>query len=91
MNVFLSVFLDAPIVLEPVDIPGHTLQLLQAADSLFTLKEEEELKPRAWWRSNDERTVYYGMEKTMDVVKDVLSKSKFDVSPGKMLFCGRQI
>jgi len=72
------VFLNAPNTLEPSDIPGHTLQLLQAAESFASTETDDSLTPRAWWRANEDKTVYYGLEGSLELFKEVLSKNKFD-------------
>ena len=49
-----------------------------AAEDMATT-EDPALIPRAWWRSNKERTVYKGMEDSILMIRDVLRQRKFDV------------
>jgi hypothetical protein len=62
------VFVDAPHILIP---EGHSFGMLQTADSSVI--------PRAWWRSNDERTVYTGLNESLLYFRDVLRETRFQV------------
>jgi hypothetical protein len=80
------VFVDAPHVLQPVDlinaharnpalsfdVPEADLQTVEQLDPLLT--------PRAWWRPNPERTKGVGLEESLATVKEVLKMRMFDVS-----------
>jgi hypothetical protein len=72
-----AVFLNPPIVLEAGDLAGLTTDKL---DSTATF-DAPELVPRAWWKSNEDRTVYYGHHESVLYIRDFLHKSEvpFDV------------
>lgn len=83
-----TVFLDAPHILQPIDValdfgtierPPEPEQVDPAAEV------DPETIPRAWWRANDDKTVYRGVDETLVYVRDFLkkevaSKGPFDVS-----------
>lgn len=71
------VFLDAPILLQPADMPQSTGSV-QALDSIQAPPEEPELQPRAWWRANREKSIYYGVPQTMEYLRDYLKDQKFN-------------
>lgn len=73
------VFVDAPHVVNPADLPGHSLEWLQAAESIATTKDDSSLTPRGWWQSNPERTVCTGLEKTLLYLRDMLQETTFQV------------
>ncbi|KAL0955690.1 hypothetical protein HGRIS_001914 [Hohenbuehelia grisea] len=70
-------FFDAPIVLHPVDLstfaanPQASLEALKSVD-------DPSATPRAWWRANDERTRAFGLEITLERLRDLLKREKFD-------------
>ena len=82
------VFVDAPHVLQPVDlinayarnstsnfdlnVPEVDLQTSEIQDPLLT--------PRAWWRPNPERTKGIGLPESLTVVRDILKTRRFEVS-----------
>jgi Serine hydrolase (FSH1) len=76
----LVVFIDAPMVLQPVDIPS-TLQ--SAAEQDRTLDapgaDDPAATPRAWWRSNAARTHLIGLEESLAYIRDVLARDHFQV------------
>ncbi|KAJ8074817.1 Family of serine hydrolases 3 [Marasmius tenuissimus] len=66
------VFLDAPHVLQPVDLFGDTPEALDSAS-------DPNLTPRGWWKFEDAaKTVVIGLEATLDLIRDTLHGSKFD-------------
>ncbi|KAF5375540.1 hypothetical protein D9615_009143 [Tricholomella constricta] len=67
------VFIDAPIILQPVDIPGSTSQ-----SSESSLNTDPTLTPRTWWKDNPDKTVAYGLKESIEAVRDVLKTRKFD-------------
>ncbi|KAF8712404.1 hypothetical protein AX14_013123 [Amanita brunnescens Koide BX004] len=80
------VFVDAPVVLQPADLNGLSAQNtaqqtvlaeLGAAEASATT-DDPALTPRAWWKSNKERTVFTGMEDSILMIRDVLKQRKFD-------------
>ncbi|KAK2463044.1 hypothetical protein APHAL10511_004699 [Amanita phalloides] len=80
------VFVDAPIILQPVDLAAwssqNTALLTSFAESglleVSTGAEDPALIPRAWWKANKERTIYAGIEESILVIRDVLKKRTFD-------------
>ena len=77
-----EVFVDAPHVLQPVDLAGMSTTALGASEAAVNTPEPnpEEL-PRGWWRSNPERTRYEGVVESLASLSEVLSKDTFDVCP----------
>ncbi|KAF8489687.1 serine hydrolase FSH [Gautieria morchelliformis] len=70
------VFVDAPHDLVPVDLPGHALEWLQAAEANATTKDDS-LTPRAWWRANDEKTVCNGLQESLLLLREILRETTF--------------
>ncbi|TDL23102.1 FSH1-domain-containing protein [Rickenella mellea] len=70
------VFLDAPHILQPVDI-GSSLSDLSAPEASSSSGDPADI-PRAWWKSNAEKTKCFGMEETLDVLKGALSRERYD-------------
>lgn len=80
------VFVDAPHVLQPVDlinayarnstsnfdlnVPEADLQTSEIQDPLLT--------PRAWWRPNPERTKGIGLPESLTVIRDILKTRRFE-------------
>jgi len=66
------VCLDGPHILQPVDMPLDfgSLDRPEAVETTV----DPELIPRAWWRSNEDRTVYIGVDETLVYVRDFLKK-----------------
>ncbi|KAH7907344.1 serine hydrolase FSH [Hygrophoropsis aurantiaca] len=72
------VFLDGPVVLHPVDLVGSSsitsLEALGAAEAVT----DPTMTPRAWWKSNADRTVTHGMNDSLLLLRDTLSKDHYD-------------
>lgn len=80
LTIFASlVFLDAPILLKPADMP-QSAGTAQALDTIQAPPDEPELQPRAWWKANSDKTVYYHVPETMEYMRNYLKNEKFDVS-----------
>ena len=80
--VWLTVFVDAPNVLLPADIPGTDISSPADTQESSSLTEAEAaaLTPRAWWRTNPERTRSVGLEASLLVLRDILhGGARFDV------------
>jgi hypothetical protein len=84
-----TVFIDAPILLTPPDLawqsaPGanqseaSNLQALGAAEAQ-NIDSDPALAPRGWWRHNAEKTRAIGLEESLLVVRDALTKDKYEV------------
>ncbi|KAL4079240.1 serine hydrolase FSH [Scleroderma citrinum] len=75
------VFLDGPIVLQPIDLDGDSsnasLSALGASEAAVT-SSDPTLVPRAWWKANPERTVARGLEESLVVLRDVLQRDRYD-------------
>ncbi|KAI6046426.1 serine hydrolase FSH [Pisolithus marmoratus] len=65
------VFIDAPIILQPIDLDGGLSNVIAASP-------DPALTPRAWWRVNPERTRAHGLEESLMVLRDVLRRDRFD-------------
>ncbi|CAE6346996.1 unnamed protein product [Rhizoctonia solani] len=72
------VFLDAPILLQPVDMPQSAASV-EALDTVKAPPEEPELQPRAWWRANSDKTDYYHVPETIEYLKNYLKDQKFNL------------
>jgi Serine hydrolase (FSH1) len=79
LNISYPVFIDAPHVLVPADLPGHSLEWLQAAESVAMTKGDSSLTPRAWWKSNSEKSVCIGLEQSLLFLRDILREATFQV------------
>jgi len=74
------VFVDAPNVLQPVDVAGKSW-----ADSLASFgaaeaaeaTQDPSLTPRAWWRYNADKTVAVGLKDSIGYVRDILRTRRF--------------
>ncbi|KAG5646207.1 hypothetical protein DXG03_004033 [Asterophora parasitica] len=79
-----TVFIDAPHVLQPADLPGGTAQSSGTnlasfgASEAANANEDPALTPRAWWKVNADKTVAYGLREAIEVVRDVLKARTFD-------------
>ena len=80
----LTVFVDAPHVLTPVDMavltsssPESSLDNLGAAEA--TEETDPALSPRGWWRVNATHTLTNGLEDSLATLRDVLAKDHYEV------------
>ncbi|KAF8601699.1 FSH1-domain-containing protein [Ceratobasidium sp. AG-I] len=71
------VFLDAPIMLKPADMPNSASNV-QALDTIQAAPDEPELQPRAWWTVNSDKSVYYHLPETVEYLKNYLKNERFD-------------
>lgn len=71
------VFLDAPILLQPVDMP-QGIASVEGLDTVKAAPEEPELQPRAWWRANSDKSVYYHVPETIEYLKNYLKDQRFN-------------
>lgn len=71
------VFVDAPHVLSPADLARafNTPEELGAPEATET---DPALTPRAWWKSDAQRTQTIGAEASFELLRDVLSKDHYD-------------
>jgi hypothetical protein len=79
----MAVFVDAPHVILPADLTGHTsvnaLESLGAAEAA-NADSDPSVTPRAWWKANAERTKAQGLAESLEYIKQVLKGRRFDVS-----------
>ena len=76
---YLAVFVDGPMVLQPVDLDGFTSSALGASE-VTVATSDPALTPRAWYKANPDRTVATGLEDSLQMLKDVLSRDYYVVS-----------
>ncbi|KIJ15528.1 hypothetical protein PAXINDRAFT_169001 [Paxillus involutus ATCC 200175] len=69
------VFIDGPVVLQPVDLDGPTANALGASE---VTTADPTLTPRAWWKANPDRTVASGLEDSLKLLRDVLRQDHYD-------------
>jgi hypothetical protein len=77
-----AVFIDAPHVLLPADLaasfgPATDLSSLGAGEA--EADGDAALRPRAWWKTNPERTMMIGVEDSLAALRDVLRKDRYEV------------
>ena len=69
--------------MHPVDLVGPTsinaLESLGAAEAV-NADQDASLMPRAWWKSNAEKTKAVGLAESLEYIKQTLKGRKFDVS-----------
>jgi hypothetical protein len=83
------VFVDAPHVLEPVDLTGHGTSLdALGAHEASTTSEDPALKPRGWWRSDATRMRTDGLEESLAFLRDILRTQRFEVRRQLSRECG---
>ncbi|KAF9012675.1 serine hydrolase FSH [Cyathus striatus] len=75
------VFIDAPIILQPADLvfatPGNVASQLDSSEAT-PATQDPALAPRGWWKANQDKTEFYGMEESISMIRDVLKERKFD-------------
>lgn len=72
------VFVDGPIVLLPVDLNGaSSLAALGASEANMT-SSDPSTTPRAWWKTNPEKTIAHGLEDSILLLKDILQRDRYD-------------
>ncbi|KAG5352753.1 hypothetical protein C0989_000692 [Termitomyces sp. Mn162] len=77
-NLQQTVFIDAPHVLQPADLPGSSTALgaLEATNAAA----DPTLTPRAWWKFYPDKTLSYGLSESLALIRDVMKTRRFDVS-----------
>ena len=73
-------FVDAPHILQPVDIApfGSTQETLDQLSSQPQPTNPAEL-PRGWWKANPEKTKYSGVEESVATLRELLVKDRYEV------------
>ncbi|KAH9965421.1 FSH1-domain-containing protein [Russula dissimulans] len=73
------VFIDAPHVLEPVDLTGHGVSFdAVGASEASTTSEDPARKPRGWYTTDPTRTRTDGLEESLAHLRDILSTQRFE-------------
>lgn len=72
------VFVDGPIVLLPVDLDAASSLAALGASEANTTSSDPSATPRAWWKSNPERTVTHGLEDSILLLRDILQRDRYD-------------
>lgn len=73
-----AVFVDAPHVLEPVDLTGHGITF-DTFEGVSAASEDPALKPRAWYKAEPTRTRTDGLEESLAYLRDTLKSQRFEV------------
>jgi hypothetical protein len=79
------VFVDAPHILLPADLVNSfganapSLEALGAGEAKDS-NEDPALLPRAWWKTNTDRTQMFGLDETFISLRDILKQHHFEVS-----------
>lgn len=73
-----KVFVDGPHVLQPVDLTGSFTSPFAGSE---TSNSDPALIPRAWWKSNEERTQALGLDASLASLRDILKSDRYEVSP----------
>ena len=76
---YLIVFVDGPMVLQPVDLDGFTSNALGACEATTAISDPA-LTPRGWYKANPDRTVANGLEDALQTLKNVLLQDHYVVS-----------
>ncbi|KAI0262227.1 serine hydrolase FSH [Gloeopeniophorella convolvens] len=73
------VFVDAPLVLHPVDLTGHgaSADAFGAAEA-STASDDPALTPRGWWKTDLTRTRTDGLEESIAQLRDILRGQRFE-------------
>ncbi|RDB25393.1 hypothetical protein Hypma_007453 [Hypsizygus marmoreus] len=71
------VFVDAPHILQPVDLVGTSSASFGAPEAA-NAEADPALTPRAWWKVNRDKTMAYGLQESIESIRDVLQTRKFD-------------
>ncbi|TFK65619.1 FSH1-domain-containing protein [Pluteus cervinus] len=74
---FDLVFVDAPHVLQPVDLVGLSSPSTLNASEASSASVDPTLTPRGWWKTNKERTKMTGLEETLVLMRDMLKERRF--------------
>ncbi|KAJ7135459.1 serine hydrolase FSH [Mycena crocata] len=75
------VFVDGPIILQPVDLSGSVPQSTSPATTVDALGASEAFEmdeSRAWWKWNENKTEPIGLPESLKVLRDVLKTRTFD-------------
>ncbi|KAF8912681.1 FSH1-domain-containing protein [Mucidula mucida] len=80
------VFLDGPIVLQPVDLFGASSsnetstegRLAELGASEAGATDDPALKPRGWYKANHDKTKAIGLEDSLVLLRETLKERKFD-------------
>ncbi|KAI0821037.1 FSH1-domain-containing protein [Irpex lacteus] len=71
------VYIDAPHVLTPADL-AETFNSPEELGAAEATETDPALQPRAWWKTDAERTKTAGAEESFAFLRDILSKDHYD-------------
>lgn len=63
-------------MLHPVDLVGSSTSPFADSD---TSNSDPALTPRAWWKSNEDRTRAFGIDASLASLRDVLKADRYEV------------
>jgi len=69
-------------VLLPADLDGSTASTSLAAlgaSEANTTSSDPSTTPRAWWKTNPDKTVVQGLEEALLHLRDILRQDRYDV------------
>lgn len=70
------VFVDAPHVLQPVDLVGSSTSEFGASE---TSNSDPALTPRAWWKTNGGKTQAFGLDVSFVTLRNILKADRYEV------------
>jgi hypothetical protein len=73
------VYVDGPHILVAPEPQSNLVSIDRPPPTTI---DDPELLPRAWWRANEERTTYFGVDESLTFLREFLQKQEkpFDVS-----------
>ncbi|KAG1830092.1 serine hydrolase FSH [Suillus variegatus] len=82
LGIYVTIpIIDGPIVLLPVDLNGASsaasLAALGASEA-NTTSSDPSSTPRAWWKTNPEKTIAHGLEESILLLRDILQRDRYD-------------
>ncbi|KAF5382727.1 hypothetical protein D9615_002987 [Tricholomella constricta] len=81
-NAVEFVFVNAPHVMRPVDLPGSTLASFGALETGNFANADSTFASRAWWKLDEDRTSGHELIESIVAIRDVLITRRFDVHLG---------
>jgi hypothetical protein len=72
---------DAPHILLPADLASSfgSSDLSALGSSEAQEDGDPALRPRAWWKWNQERSVTLGVDESLEALKEILRKDRYEV------------
>jgi len=69
------VFVDGPHILQPVDLVGSSTSQFGASEAS---NSDPTLTPRAWWKTDEERTQAFGLDVSLATLRDILKAGRYE-------------